>query len=87
MSITSVSRSAAIVRPLVLKAPVVNPTAESAVATYKSTGLLKAVVIQDSAANIKAQWTDLKTLAAAGKISAFKITDTTKQTQIGRAHV
>lgn len=80
MSITSLSRSAAIVRPQVFKAPVVNPTAESAVATYKSTGLAKAVVIQDTAANINAQWNDLKTLANAGKISAFKITDATKQT-------
>lgn len=80
MSLTSVTRSAAIVRPLVYKAAVVNPTAESAVASFKANASIKAVVIQDTADNIKAQWANLKAMANAGKISAFKLTDASKPT-------
>ena len=80
MSITSLA-SSAVTRPLVVaRAPLVNPAAAAAVSTYKTTGLTKAVVIEDSAANIQAKWGELKALANAGKISAFKLTDATKPT-------
>lgn len=80
MSITSIASSVA-VRPLVIaRAPTLNPAAAGAVSTYKTAGLAKAVVIEDSAANIQAKWGELKALANAGKISAFKLTDATKPT-------
>ena len=80
MRITSLA-SPVVVRPLLVqRAASTNPTAASAVSTYKSTGLAKAVVIEDSAENIQAKWSDLKALANAGKISAFKLTDSGKPT-------
>ena len=81
MRITSLASHVA-VRPLVVaRAPTaVNPAASTAVSSYKTSGLVKAVVIEDTAANIQANWSELKALANAGKISAFKLTDSTKPT-------
>ena len=80
MTPTALSRSSAIVRPVVYRAATPNPDAATAVASFKAGSLAKAVVIEDSAANIKAKWTDLKALATAGKISSFKIKDASKPT-------
>jgi len=80
MTLTALSRSSDIVRPAVYRAAALNPSAATAVASFKAGTLAKAVIIQDSAANIKEKWTDLKALATAGKISSFKLTDLTKPT-------
>lgn len=80
MTLSALSRSAAIVRPVVYRAAAANPNAAAAVANFKAGNLAKAVVIEDSAANIQAKWTDLKALATAGKISSFKLTDASKPT-------
>lgn len=80
MRITSLASPVAVRPLLVPRAATSNPSAASAISTYKSTGLAKAVVIEDTAENIQAKWGDLKALANAGKISAFKLTDATKPT-------
>ncbi|CAN1553686.1 Serralysin-like metallopeptidase domain [Burkholderiaceae bacterium] len=81
MRITSLASPVAARPLLVARAPTaVNPAASTAVSSYKTSGLAKAVVIQDTAANIQANWSELKALANAGKISAFKLTDSTKPT-------
>ena len=80
MRITSLASPVAVRPLLVPRATTSNPSAASAISTYKATGLAKAVVIEDSAENIQAKWGDLKALANAGKISAFKLTDATKPT-------
>jgi hypothetical protein len=80
MRITSLASPVAVRPLLVPRGATSNPSAASAISTYKATGLAKAVVIEDSAENIQAKWGDLKALANAGKISAFKLTDATKPT-------
>ena len=80
MTLTALSRSSGIVRPVVNRVAAPNPDAATAVASFKAGSLAKAVVIEDSAANIKNKWTDLKALATAGKISSFKIKDASKPT-------
>ena len=80
MSISSLASPVAVRPLLVARAVTSNPSAATAISSYKTTGLAKAVVIQDSAANIQANWSELKALANAGKISAFKLTDIGKPT-------
>lgn len=80
MRITSLTSPVAVRPLLVSRAVTSNPSAATAISTFKTTGLAKAVIIEDSAENIQAKWSDLKALANAGKISAFKLTDATKPT-------
>lgn len=77
-ALTPVARAPAIARAAASSTSTL--TAAQAVAAFSANSSMKAVIIQDSAANIKSNFDALKSVAAAGKIGSIKFTDTGKQT-------